>query len=332
MIEKNKTMKSKWVILAIILFLGVALRWGRLGNFPPALNWDEVSHGYNAFSLLTTGKDEWGEAFPLFNFRAYGDYPCSLNLYLTIPFIFLFGLSEMSIRLPHMILGVLTVGASFWLVWGLSKKTSLSLLVGLLVAIGPWYVFPSHYVSQANLSVFFLILGMALFFNRQASKWFLPLGIISLILTLFSYHTTRIFAPLLVMALVWIYRYEWRECFNSRNRLKWLTVGLFLGFWVVVAAVFVDPGARARSQWVFLIDEGAVNQIVEARQTTNLPVVLSRLVYNRPIYFITHFAQNYAGYFSPVFLFFEGERIISSACRVWGYCTRSIWWCFMWGF
>ncbi len=292
-------------ILFLIVVLAAALRWGNLGGFPPAVNWDEVSHGYNAYSILKTGEDEWGKFLPIFNFRAFGDYPLTLNLYLTVPFVAIWGLSEFSIRLPHMILGVLTVVASFFVAWGLTRRMTISLLAAFLVAIGPWYVFPSHYVTQANLSVFFLASAMALFFNRQKSVWFLPLAIVSLILTLFAYHSTRIFSPLLLVLLLVIYRGEWQDLWR-RKGVALVTLGLVVGFFSLAMMVLLDPEARARSQWVFLIDEGAVNRIVEMRQQSSLPPVAARLIYNRPIYFVEGFLTNYVNYFGPKFLFFSG--------------------------
>ena len=69
-------MKGKFpVLLIIIVILAACLRLVALAWNPASLNWDEVSHGYNAYSILMTGKDEWGQLFPLTNFRAYGDYP-----------------------------------------------------------------------------------------------------------------------------------------------------------------------------------------------------------------------------------------------------------------
>src|SRR3989304_6986104 len=88
-------LKNKYLVL--IFLLTVLLRFVYLTYAPPSLNWDEVSQGYNAYSILKTGRDEWGRLLPLANFRAYGDYPVALNLYLTIPFIAIFGLSEFSL-------------------------------------------------------------------------------------------------------------------------------------------------------------------------------------------------------------------------------------------
>lgn len=135
--------------LLLIVLLAFGLRAAYLTYNPPGLNWDEVSQGYNAYSVLKTGMDQWGQKFPVFNFRAYGDYPTTLNFYLTIPFIALFGLTELAIRLPHVLLGTLSVISVYFLAWGLTRKRQISLLAAGLAALGPWYLLhPGLFCSQ----------------------------------------------------------------------------------------------------------------------------------------------------------------------------------------
>jgi 4-amino-4-deoxy-L-arabinose transferase-like glycosyltransferase len=289
--------RKNLILIILIVILGAALRLVLLSWNPPSLNWDEVSHGYNAYSILKTGMDQWGEKFPIFNFRAYGDYPTTLNLYLTIPFLAIFGLTEFALRFPHALLGTLTIVSVYFLVFGITKKQGLSLLTAFLVAIGPWYVFTSRFVLQSNLSVFLLITSAAFFANREKKKYLLPLSIFFLFLTLFSYHTTRIFSPLLLLGTIFIYKSE------IKNKLVYVVVALFIA---LAAYILVNPNATARGNVLFIIDQAAVNRIIENRNASKLPATLKRLVYNRPVYFVDAFAKNYISYFSPKFLFLSG--------------------------
>ena len=293
-------------ILILIVFLGSVLRLIAIHTMPPSLNWDEISHGWNAYSILQTERDEWGQLFPLANFRAYGDYPLPLNLYITIPFIAIFGLNEISIRLPHAILGILTIIASYFLASGVTRNKKIGLLVSLLVAIEPWFLFTSRFVAQANLSIFFLTAAGAAFFNREKNKYLLPVSFLFLGLTLFSYHTTRIFSPLLLMTALFIYRNEWVTVFRKEKVVFFLSVFVFTCFFLPLPFILANSEARARSQAVFLIDEGAVGKIIDSRKTSGLPQSLARLVYNKPTYFAHEFLKNYVDYFSPNFLFFKG--------------------------
>lgn len=304
----EKKFHSRYLIALVFLifFFGLALRFFNLATMPPALNWDEVSHGYNAYSVLKTGRDEWGQFIPLANFRAYGDYPLPVNLYLSIPSISLFGLNEFGIRAPHAFLGALTILACFFLAQGLGFSAGVSLLAALFVAISPWTFFPSRFVVQSNISLFFITTGMALFFHRKRRPFFLPLAALALGISVYSYHNARIFVPLLIVGLVFLYRNEWRTWWRKRKNYLLTTILLLLVFFLPLVPILLGSEGRARASWISIVDQGAINQIIENRLQSNLPEFLARLAYNRPTYFSANFLINYLGYFSPRFLFFEG--------------------------
>src|SRR5438477_12751586 len=99
---------DKYIFISLIVLFAFVLRIVNLANVPSSLNWDEVSHGYNAYSILKTGKDEWGFALPTI-FRAYGDYKLPVYIYVTAVSEFFFGLNEIAVRLPSVIAGTLSV-------------------------------------------------------------------------------------------------------------------------------------------------------------------------------------------------------------------------------
>jgi 4-amino-4-deoxy-L-arabinose transferase-like glycosyltransferase len=301
-----KRNKLFYILFIFLLGFGFFTRFVKINNFPPSLNWDEVSHGYNAYSILKTGHDEWGKALPIVNFRAYGDYPLPLNLYLTIPSIALLGLNEYSIRLPHMILGFLTIISSYFFAYGLTKNKKISLLTGLLVSIDPWLFFTSRVVFQSNISVFLLTTFGAIFVNRKKSKFLLPMSFIFLYLTLFSYHSTRIFSPILLIGILFLYRKEFVDLIKKKKIEGYASLAVVLIFFISLIFIFLDPGSSARSQWVFVINQGVINRIIELRQASNLPELFTRLIFNRFTFFIKEFVINYIGYFSAKFLFFKG--------------------------
>src|SRR3989344_9298265 len=218
------------ILFIVIVILGFLLRVIGLNKYPPAVSWDEISHGYNAYSILRTGRDEWGVLFPLSNFRAYGDYPLVLNMYFMIPTIFIMGLNEISIRLPGAILGTLTIVAAHFLVYGLTKSKKISLLTSFLVAFEPWNWFLNRFAAQTNLSIFFLTASAAAFFNREKNKFLLPLSALFLGLTLFSYHTTRIISPLILLACIFVCRGKIWDVLGHDLRIKIRSIFILLFF------------------------------------------------------------------------------------------------------
>src|SRR3989344_5070357 len=103
------------IVLALIFSIGFILRLVNLSSSPSGFTPDEASFGYDAYSLIKTGKDQWGEAFPL-AFKSFGDYKLPAYGYLTIPFVWALGLNETSVRLPNAILGSFAVLGVYFLV------------------------------------------------------------------------------------------------------------------------------------------------------------------------------------------------------------------------
>jgi 4-amino-4-deoxy-L-arabinose transferase-like glycosyltransferase len=148
--------------LFLIVVLAILLRFWRLGEVPSGLHADETAFGYNAYSLFLTGKDEYGQFLPL-TLRSFDDYKGAIYAYLIIPFIKFFGLSELTVRLPSAITGILLVLISYFLVAKLTKNKNLAILTTLLMTISPLPIFLSRVQSDPLVAVFLVILGFYFF-------------------------------------------------------------------------------------------------------------------------------------------------------------------------
>lgn len=289
--------------LSIILIVTVAfvLRVSQTSFLPPALNWDEVSHGYNAYSILKTGRDEWGKTFPII-FRAYGDYKLPVYIYLTVISEFFFGLSELAVRLPSILAGTLSVLFTYLLVRKLFTKNSLALIAAFLMAIEPWSLFTSRIAVEANVAVFLIITGVFFFLKGTRNFKFLILSIIFLGLSVWTYNSARIFVPFLLVSLLLIYK-------DGVMRLKKRIAYLALPFAIFFLPMFyqlVSPSGIARYSWVEILDDGSSALIVENRAKIALPAPFPRLISNKATFFVGKFVTNYFSHFSPDFLFFKG--------------------------
>jgi len=86
-------MKLQHWLLFLIIILGLILRTWHLSALPAGFTADEASHGYDAYSLLKTGKDQWGASWPL-AFRSFGDFKLPIYTYLSLPFIYFLDLQS----------------------------------------------------------------------------------------------------------------------------------------------------------------------------------------------------------------------------------------------
>jgi 4-amino-4-deoxy-L-arabinose transferase-like glycosyltransferase len=92
-------MKTK-LALAVIIIVGFFLRFYMLGSVPAGLTSDEADTGYDAYSILVSGRDQWGQFLPITSFKGFGDNRSPLYTYLVVPFVGLFDLSPFAVRLP----------------------------------------------------------------------------------------------------------------------------------------------------------------------------------------------------------------------------------------
>ena len=80
--ERFALLNTKKIVLIAILLLASFMRLWNLSMVPPSASLDESSIGYNAYSVLKTEGDEFGQ-FPLVSQRGYDDYRRSTYLFLT---------------------------------------------------------------------------------------------------------------------------------------------------------------------------------------------------------------------------------------------------------
>ncbi len=255
---------AKKVILLIFVFLvaGV-MRFWQLTSYPVHLSIDEVAFGYNAKSILETGRDEWGKLFPL-AFASVGDYKPPVNVYLTSLSIWLFGgLNEFSVRVPTAMMGVLTVLAAVFLLKILDFSWKGALFGGFWLAILPWHIHFSRGGFEAITALFFVILGTALIlaWGKNGKTVNLIGGGVALSLAVWSYYAERLFVPILFLFLVFLLR----KRFFAKDKKTKSQLKLF----VLVVAIFAipffylaifTPAIRARAQMTLMLSEISLNR------------------------------------------------------------------------
>lgn len=306
MLRKLAKLAIRNKLLVVIIFLSLALRLYNLSGTPPSLNWDEISHGFNAYSLLKSGKDEWGKTFPII-FRAYGDYKLPVYIYLTAFSEFVFGLNSFSVRFVSALAGVGIVFFSYLLGTKLFNK-QIGILTAFLVAVEPWTLFLSRGAFEANLASFFIVSGVYFFVVGIESVSKLILSAVFLALSIWTYNSARVFVPIVLLFLLFTYSGEIKELLASRLKKLYLIGAalLFACFFLPMTVQILLPEGQARYSKVSIIDAGAIEYINSLRNSYDFPVLFEKLVFNRPIYFLTSVAANLFSHLSPYFLFLKG--------------------------
>lgn len=299
-------MRLKFIILGFVILMASVLRLVALVSFPPGFSADEATIGYNAFSILATGRDEYGEWFPL-AFRAFSDYQAPLYTYITVPFIALFGLSELAVRLPSALFGIGTVVIVYLLIVKLFKNPKIGLFTAFFLAISPWHIFFSRGAWQTNLATFFMTLGFYFFVLGLEKGRFLPFAVLAFLASLYSYQSPRLVVPLIGIFLLLFYG---RELIRQK---KSVIISLILGFILFIPMIFILTGSagQARFKGVSIFtDPGPVNRINEERgEHENLQGIFAKIFHNKPQTFATIALKNHLEHLGPKFLFTKGDPI-----------------------
>ena len=304
---------KKYLILLSFIFIGaLLLRVVGISSFPVGFTQDEAGLGYDAYSLLLTGKDQWGKSLPLV-LRSFGDFKMPLYSYLAIPSVYLLGLNEFSVRLPNAILGSLAVLTTFLMVSKITKRKELGLLSALFLAVSPWHIGLSRGAFEANLTTFFIPLGVWAFVTAIEKPRFMVLAAISFGLNLFSYHSARLFTPVLILVLVGSYLKELKQMGAKvqgiiLSKYKW---GLLIFSVFLATAIFTmfTGGAKRGLDITIISPTDNWAAVADRRYEATLqgfPDFYARIFSNKVSYVFETFSKNYLSYFSSSFLFSEG--------------------------
>jgi 4-amino-4-deoxy-L-arabinose transferase-like glycosyltransferase len=264
--------RVEMVLLAAIMVLAAVFRLPGLDRVPNGFFVDEASRGYDAYSLLWTGHDQYGVAWPLFA-EGLEDYTPTLYTLLVVPSIALLGLTETAVRLPAALAGLATIVMTH-LVGRAFFGPAVGLVAALFVAISPWQILPSRTGAEWVLLPLFLSTGIWLLHRGRTSGPALLLAGLVLGVGLYSYAFARLLVPLLIagFALLW-----WRDLARQR---AWCLLGLAVlaGLALPIVQFGLTPAGQARLRAVVPLDR------------------------YRGLALVPYFVGNLASYFNPTFL------------------------------
>lgn len=292
------------ILLSLILLLAALVRLYKLGVVPAGLYVDEAAQGYNAFSILKTGKDEFGMPYPLV-FRSFADFKTPIYTYLIVPFIRLFGLSEFTVRFPSFLFSWLTLPILFLLIRKITSK-KYALPIGLtttfLLAVSPWHVLFGRTDFESNVALFFLIAGIYFFYKGLEKPKQLVLSALILGVAILTYHAQRIVTPLMIIILF----VRFRKKLTSRKFINYLLIGSLVGLLILFPTLKIanTPGFWARAS--------GLNVFSQLRQKPSGYIDDCKsnlcLLGNNSLFLSTkEFTSLYTTYFSPRSLFFLGD-------------------------
>ena len=189
------------ILAIVVLFFGCFIRLIYIDKYPVGLNQDEASSAYEAWSILNFGIDRNSQSFPV-QFISWGSGQNVLYSYLMLPFISIFGLNTLSIRLPMVLIGCISLVVFYYFMKSAfgNKKAVLFLFI---FTIFPWHLMKSRWGLESNIfpdlilwAIFAMYMGI-----KKKSNWLVVLSGVIFGLSTYSYGTSYFFVPVLLILL-----------------------------------------------------------------------------------------------------------------------------------
>ncbi|MDQ3098205.1 MAG: glycosyltransferase family 39 protein [bacterium] len=294
--------------LAAVVLLALFLRVYNLDSAPRGVLADEASQGYNAYSILKTGKDEWAKPFPIL-FKAFGDQKLPVYTYSTVPFVAVLGLNNYAIRLPSAIAGTIWVLLLFFLLIELKFSNKAALLTSLIAATAPWSLILSRYSYESNVALLLFTLGIFTLLKAvkiNKTSLYILSGLI-FGFTWYTYVAYRLNTVLFVIPLV--------AYLVLRKQIIAKQAGIFfIAFVITILPLLPQVLSREGTARLTQVQEvskiGTVMEINEKRSycTRELSPTLCYLFWNKGTVTARALAEKYMTIFSFEYLFIKGDE------------------------
>lgn len=287
--------RIRHLALFLVLIFSTFLYMYKLDVIPHGFYLDEALQGYNAYSLLLTGKDEFGQSFPL-AFKFFGTFTPPLYTYLTVPSIKIFGLTVFATRFVSALSGVMSVFVIYLLLKSLNFTSQKKvLLIGvLLFAISPWEVLFARSGYEANLGLLGFLLSAYFLWKGLAKGNSLILGLIISSLTIYTSFTARFLMPIFLVSYILLFKKELLEAERRNHLIK----GLIAAFVIQLPNLYLltTPSFFIKNKLFYS------HVLTDDKGFSFLPKFI-----NISINLLYEFFSQYLSYFSPRSLFLHSD-------------------------
>jgi 4-amino-4-deoxy-L-arabinose transferase-like glycosyltransferase len=289
-------------LLAVIVAIGIAVRLIRLDSVPPGFYIDEASFGYNAYSILETGHDEFGNYLPLYT-PSFGTGKDPVYLYAAVASVKLFGLNEFAVRLPAAVFGSFTIWFTYLLALALTKRRGIGYLAALFLALSPWHILFSRFAIEVSSVPFFTTLGFYLLVRGLKRPAMLSWGALVLGVGLHTYAPAIPFILLMFPIFIIVYR---KHLGGMKKQVATASVIL-----IIFAAAHAIPSLKPDNQLQHFKKSTILNPShdTDSREFLKISSWPAPLFADAkpPLLRTAIFVRNYLSNYSPRYLFFDGD-------------------------
>lgn len=324
-----------WLLLVLILGLAAVTRFYRLDSLPPALYWEEVALGFDAYSVWQTGRDIHDHPWPVVAFESFGDWKPSGYFYAVMPAVGLLGLTEWAVRIPAALSGLFLVAGMGMLAWQWWRSRVLVLIAVAVASVSPWAIMFSRAAWESMLATTLLLWGVICFnqvfrsLSQASSKsssrslsqspklatrrqffWLLFWSMLAVILvaaSTYTYHAARLIAPSLLLLLMVVAAFQARFKFGQ---LAPIVVSGFVFILLLTPLLKSFSGLEVQSRFTETSIFTDISLIEKSNQLNQDWVdwgVLGWFLSHRFVIFGNEIIKNISAHLDPNFLFITGD-------------------------
>ena len=193
------------------------------------------------------------------------------------------------------------------------KLQAVALLSALLLAVSPWHMQLSRAGFEANIALFFVVLGIWCVLKARERPTLFIAAWLPFVASIYTFNSARYFVPMLGLLLL---IYCWKEI---RMHTKQFIAGLSIAviFLLPIVPYLVSPQARLRFAEVNIFTDLSVVQTANQRIDADGNTWWSKVFHNRRIGYAKAISSICLTIWSRVSYLFAATEIPSFLFRTW---------------
>ncbi|NMB56310.1 hypothetical protein GYA19_00005, partial [Candidatus Beckwithbacteria bacterium] len=169
-------------------------------------------------------------------------------------------------------------------------KEIFALSSSFFLAISSWSIMYSRAAFEANVAFFFIVLGAYFFFLSLEKTYFWIFSGLSFVLSLYTYHSPKIFVPLFLILSFFVFRKKLLKQIEFKNWYLSLYLLIFVSsfYWFFKDTFLSEGGARAGTLIFF-----ENNQLISLDFHLIRQLFLNLIAHLNPLFYIWGSASNF---------------------------------------
>ena len=274
---------------------------------------DERDLILSALSLAQTGKDLYGNAFPLIFTRISPQTPL-LGMYWAVPIVYFFHITS-----PILVKSIFILPTLFFpiliyeLFMSITKEKKLSLVGACIVSFSPWYFHTSRLVMDSQLAYFLCLIGLICYIYKRK-----VMGLFFLMFSYFSYFGIR---PFILVIIPYIE--VWSFILSTKRKWKQTVFSLTI-FILLFGCIFAfgsrieNTTSRSNAEILLLNKEKLTQDTNFFRAVSDAPFVAQKFFDNKATIILQSISYNFFKGIDFSYLFFTGDYLAIYSNQVTG--------------